>query len=232
MDFSESYYINVHRLDSLYSRVMGESLFSEIPHQPLAKDGAYNTLWNNSANSLTWVQLAENRSYFEACARNVLPSIVAIDLNLIEVGAVRAKDKNGAIVAFSCQFRGHDIPEESELIEALGSIDGPPPTMRREIRDDDNQEIFETCMMLDMQYMYASSAFIHFSEDGYWCGLARVVSVREGVGSNDGIYSRTQLVLSPICIGIPLGYDYVSRIPSESIDPDEQYVVLPLSMAD
>ncbi|MFM0390024.1 hypothetical protein [Paraburkholderia dipogonis] len=231
-EFSEGYYINVHRLESLYQRSVGRSLLSGMPHQPVAGSGVYNTLWNNSLNSLTWVQLAENRSYFESCAREVLPFVSAIDLNLIEVGAVDAKDKIGSLVAFSCQFLGHDIPDESELVQTLGSIDGPPPTMRRTIRDHENQDVFETCLMLDMQYMFASSAFIHFAEQGYWCGLARIVKIRDGVGSNDGIYSRVQLVLSPICIGIPLGYGYVSRTPGDATNPDERYLELGLSAAD
>lgn len=229
---SEFYYVNVHRLDSECRRSLGCEIFKNIPHKPVVRDGCYNSLWSNPRNTLSWVQLAENRSYFECCTRELLSRVTAIDLNLIEVGAVDARQRIGSLVSFSCQFFGHDIPDESELTETSGQVEGPPPTMRRFVRDHEDQTVYETCMMLDPQYLFVSSAFIHFAEQGYWCGLARIIKVRDGIGSNDGIYSREQLVLSPIFIGIPLGYEYVSPMSGDAVDPDKCYRELSLSVAE
>lgn len=221
--FSTSYYINAHRLSELYQEVFGRSLFTNLPHKVIQTAGSYNTLWANSKNSLPWTDLAENRSYLESCLRDTIPRLATRDLNLIELGAIDQSQNIGTLVGFSCQFNGKDIPDQGELVEGCGDINGPAPTMRRVVTDNQNFKIFETCMMLDMQYMFADSAFTAFSEDGIWTGIARLIKSREAVGSNDGHFLRDQLILSPISICNPRSHNYVG---AKSTDPELQYLTL------
>jgi len=224
--FDSSYYINAHRLNELYEEIFGQSLLINLPHKVMQTPGSYNTLWANSKNSLPWTDLAENRSYLESCLRKITRNITIRDLNLIELGAIDPSQNIGTLVGFSCQFHGKDIPDQRELVEGCGIFNGPAPTMRRTIIDNKNGKIFETCMMLDMQYMFADSAFITFSEDGLWNGIARLIKFRTGVGSNDQEFLREQLILSPISICNPKSHNYVSHILAKSTDPDLQYLNL------
>lgn len=224
--FGSCYYINAHRLNDLYQEVFGQSLLTNLPHKVIQTAGNYNTLWVNSKNSLPWTDLVENRSYLESCLRKITRNITMRDLNLVELGAIDASENIGTLIGFSCEFHGKDIPDQRELVDGCGVINGPAPTMRRVVIDNQNGKIFETCMMLDMQYMFADSAFIAFSEHGLWTGIARLIKSREAVGSNDGHLLRNQLILSPISICNPRSHDYVTRIAAESTDPELQYLTL------
>lgn len=221
--FRNLYYLNVHRLDSLYREYEMTSLLTDVPHPYSDQNGRYNTLWSNPKNSLDWIALGENRAYFEARLLEITHRLSLIDVNLIEVQAVDAENLVGKLVGFSCQFIGHDIPDQAELIESNGSINGPAPTMRREVADEPSESVTETCMMLDCNFMYADSSFTQFSEEGIWNGFGRVVKCRNAIGSNDGHLLRRQLVISPICIGTPVDQDHTSGIPAKSIGVDAQH---------
>lgn len=209
------YYINVHRLETLFKSITGLSMISKMPYKYSNSKGSYNSLWNNPRNSLDWTQLLENRSYFEDAAKFVMSNMSTYNLALIELGALDATELRGEIVHFSCQFIGRDIPDQSEIIEANGIIEGPQGTMRREIVDESNEIVFETCMLIDPLYLYSDSAFIQFSEHGFWNGIALIGQLREGIGSNDGHLFRKQLIVTPICIGSPKNLLLSSRIEAE-----------------
>ncbi len=132
----------------------------------------------------------------------------------------------GVLVTFDCQFIGRDIPDQNELIENCGRIEGPPPTMRRECIDPARDRVYETCIMLDSQYMYADSSFVQFSEDGIWSGIARLTKFRQAVGSHDGRMLRDQIILTPICIGTPAKSVRISTVQSGKVDPEQHYLQL------
>jgi hypothetical protein len=216
--FRSFYYINVHRLDSLYREQGRSSFLRDVPNPYPLQDGHYNTLWANSKNSLDWVRLAENRAFFEERLFEITADLTIFDINLFEVRAIDLEDKAGCLVGFSCQFIGRDIPYQSELIETCGGLTGPSPTMRREVMDAvETESITETCLMLDPTYMYSDSAFIQFSEHGIWNGFGRIIKCRD-TGSNDGHLERRQIVVSPICIGTPVDHSRYSQIPASAMD--------------
>lgn len=220
------YYMSVHRLDALLRDIGEESVLVGIPHQQQSGPGAYDTLWANPKNPLNWSQLLDNRNHFEFRLNNALEKLSLIDLSLLEVGAVEAGAHTGGLVYFECQFIGHDIPDQNELIENEGRIEGPPPTMRRELIDPSGERVMETCMMLDSRYMYADSSFTQFSEDGVWSGIARLTRFREGVGSHDRHMLRDQIVLTPICICTPARNVQMEIVRSGNADPEQQYLRL------
>lgn len=145
------YYINVHRLETLYKSITGQSMISKMPYKYLNTEGKYNSLWFNPKNSLNWTCLLENRSYLEEAAELVMNSIHTYNLALIELGAFDVKELRGEMVHFSCQFIGRDIPDQTELIKNDGIIEGPQGTMRREIIDESDEVIIETCMLRLLQ---------------------------------------------------------------------------------
>ncbi|ACV64514.1 hypothetical protein Dtox_3809 [Desulfofarcimen acetoxidans DSM 771] len=200
---NQFYYINVHRLETIFKSITGKSMITKMPYKYSNSKGSYNSLWNNPKNSLNWTQLLENRSYLDDAVKTVMSNMSTYNLALIELGALDATELRGEIVHFSCQFIGRDIPDQTELVDASGMIEGPQGTMRREILDKLNDVIFEICMLIDPLYMYSDSAFIQFSENGFWNGIALVGQLRDGIGSNDGHLLRKQLILTPICIGSP-----------------------------
>lgn len=221
---SNAYYMNVHRLDSLLRELGEDSVVAGMPHVPSNQTGAYHTLWANSKNPLNWTQLLENRNYFEARLKSAIVRLSLLELSLFEVEALDVKEHVGGLISFNCQFVGHDIPDQTELVENDGQIDGPHPTMRREIRDTTSGHVRETCMMLDTLYMYSDSSFVQFSEDGIWSGIARLTKYREAVGSNDGHLLRNQLILTPICIGTPARSIRMPLAQTGKDDPDRQYL--------
>ncbi len=230
--FRNLYYLNVHRLDSLYREHQLNSIFAEVPHSYSDQNSHYNTLWSNPNNSLDWIALGENRAYFEARLFEITSQLRLIDVNLIEVQAADAESLVGKMVGFSCQFIGHDIPDQEELIESKGVISGPAPTMRREVVDASSESVTETCLMLDCNFMYADSSFIQFSEAGTWNGIGRVLKCRNAVGSNDGHLLRRQIIVSPICIGTPVDHGHSSGIAAKSVGADAQHQKLISSIED
>lgn len=222
-EFRGVYYLNVHRLDSLYRECRSASFLSDVPHPYPTQDGNYNTLWMNRKNSLDWMKLAENRSFFEERLFEIIPELTIYDINLFEIGAILPDDKLGQLVGYSCQLIGKDIPGQTELVESNGEIGGPYPTMRRQVTDVATECVVETCLMIDPNYMYADSSFLHFSEHGLWNGFGRIVKCREAVGSNDGPLLRKQIVVSPICIGTPVDHSRTSRIAADAMDADQQH---------
>lgn len=217
---SQYYYINVHRLDTIFKAITGSSLIANAPYRFKESCDYYNTLWHNSKSSLGWMELAELRQYFSECASYVMDNCQSINLSLLELNAYVLDELKGGLISFSCQFIGKDIPDQTELVINKGLIEAPPGTLRRELEDSSEDIIVETCMLLDNKYYFSDSAFIHFSEHGMWNGLGIVGSYRSGIGSNDGYKLRNQLIVSPICIGTPLkvlksgeimaeGYDFV-----------------------
>lgn len=214
------YYLNVHRLDSLYRESHGASFLPNVPHSYPDQKDRFNTLWPNPKNSLDWISLSDNRAYFEDRLMDIVDQLRLIDVNLIEARAVDIESLVGKLVGFSCQFIGHDIPDQAELIESIGVINGPAPTMRREIIDQASESVTETCLMLDCNFMYADSSFIQFSEAGTWNGFGRVMKCREAVGSNDGHLLRRQIVVSPICIGTPVDHAHTTGIPAKATGAD------------
>ncbi len=222
-EFRGVYYLNVHRLDSLYREHRSESFLSDVPHPYPEQDGHYNTLWANQKNALDWMKLAENRAFFEERLFEIIPELTIFDINLFEIGAIAPADKVGQFVGYSCQWIGQDIPDQEELVESSGAISGPYFTMRRQVTDDATESVVETCLMIDPNYMYADSSFLHFSEHGIWNGFGRIVKCREAVGSNDGHMLRKQIVVSPICIGTPVDHSRTSRIAADATDADRQH---------
>ena len=221
--FRSVYYLNVHRLDSLYRELRSRSFLGDVPHQYPVQEGRYNTLWSNQKNALDWIKLAENRSFFEERLFEIIPQLTIHDINLFELGAMFPEDRVGQLVGYSCQFIGQDIPDQSELVESNGEIGGPYPTMRRQLTDPATESVIETCLMIDPNYMYADSSFLAFSEDGIWNGFGRIVKVRGAVGSNDGHLLRKQIVVSPICIGTRADHAKTSRIGANATDADQQH---------
>jgi len=221
--FRNLYYLNVHRLDSLYRENHRDSFLPGVPHPYPDQNDRLNTLWPNPKNSLDWISLGENRAYFEDRLTEIVGQIRLVDVNLIEAQAVDTEGLVGKLVGFSCQFIGHDIPDQAELIESNGMISGPAPTMRREMIDQASQSVTETCLMLDCNFMYADSSFIQFSEAGTWNGFGRLMKCREAIGSNDGHLLRRQIVVSPICIGTPIDHDYTTGITAKAIGADSQH---------
>ena len=73
-------------------------------------------------------------------------------------------------------------------------------------------------MLLDNKYYFSDSAFIHFSEHGIWNGLGIVGSYRNGIGSNDGHLLRKQIIITPICIGVPITVLKSGEIMAEGYD--------------
>lgn len=217
------YYMNVHRLEELFQEFENRSVFTNLPYRYSTQSGHYNSLWSNSKNSLNWTDLAQNRNYFEKCLKAIIPKLQTCDINLIELGAVLPEEWVGKLVSFACQFIGKDIPDQQELIDGLGRIDGPPPTMRRTITNFEEQSVFETCMMIDPTYMYADSSFNCFSENGIWSGIGGVIKYRDAVGSCDGPLLRTQLVISPICIGTPVSKKRISQVSATDKEPQKSY---------
>ncbi|MBW4482362.1 MAG: hypothetical protein KME14_07455 [Tildeniella torsiva UHER 1998/13D] len=216
------YYLNVHRLEALYKNCFSFSFLSGTPHEYPSQAGAYNTLWPNHKNSLDWIKLAENRSFFEECLFAVVDGLKMYDINLFEVGAISPKEKVGQLVSYSCQFIGQDIPYQKDLVEHGGQILGPSPTMRRQVKNESSECIIETCMVLDSNYMYSDSSFIHFSEHGIWNGFGKLIKCRN-VGSNDWNLEQQQIVISPICIGIPPDITCTTQIGADAFDADQQY---------
>jgi hypothetical protein len=217
------YYMNLHRLDALLREVGEESVATSMPHRYPPGQGIYCSLWPNRKNPLGWDQLQENRSYFEMRLNDALSKLSVVDLALIEAEAVDRDNLVGGLVAFSCQFNGQDIPDQNELVEACGQIEGPPPTMRRQLTYSSQDRVLEVCMMLDPRYMYADSSFIQFSEHGVWSGIARLTQYREAVGSNDGHRLREQIVLTPICIATPARSVRISPAIREVTDGESEY---------
>ena len=218
------YYANVHRLDGLYRESGRKGFLGDIPHAYPAQDGHYNTLWPNARNSLDWTRLAENRAFIDDRITAIVMEVVTVDLNLFEVRAVDPEGKIGCLVGFSCAFKGHDIPSQSELIDSGGHVTGPPSTMRRQVMDAlETESVTESCLMLDPQYFYSDSAFIHFSEQGIWNGIGRIIACRTAVGSNDGHLARRQIVISPICIGSPVNHLRYTRVSLEAECADSEY---------
>lgn len=201
---NQFYYINVHRLEPIFKSIMGYSMIANAPYRFRESYEFYNTLWHNMKNSLGWMELIQLREYFSDCANLVMEKCSSINLSLLEFNAYNPGELKGQLVHFSCQFLGKDIPDKNELILSNGLIEGPPGTLRREIENINDWEIIETCMLLDNKYYFSDSAFIHFSENGNWNGLGILGSFREGIGSNDGQLSRKQIIISPLCIGVPV----------------------------
>lgn len=222
--FRSLYYINVHRLDSLYREQTNKSFLDDVPHSYSAEKGHYNTLWGNEKNSLDWMKLAENRAFFESCLFEVVPTLTMIDINLLELRAIDPSERIGSLVGFSCEFAGQDIPMQSELVSTNGELCGPGPTLRREVMDAvETESVTETCLILDPTYMYSESAFIHLSEQGIWNGFGILARCRAAVGSNDGHLARRQVVVSPVCIGLPMDRTRYSAVPPDSEDADHQH---------
>lgn len=215
---SQFYYINVHRLESLFKNVTGKSMISNAPYRFKESPEYYNTLWHNSKSSLGWMEMVELREYFGACANYIMENCSAINLSLLEFNAYDPTENKGELIQFSCQLVGKDIPDQTELVKNNGLIEAPPGTMRREIESQEEDLIFETCMLLDNKYYFSDSAFIHFSEHGVWNGLGIVGSYRSGIGSNDGYKLRNQLIITPICIGVPISVLKSSEIMAEGYD--------------
>ncbi|QDU99256.1 hypothetical protein [Lignipirellula cremea] len=226
ISYSSIYYLNIHRLESLYQAVNRESFIAEIPCSYPKQQGCYNSLWPHEKNSLSWPDLMANRSYFESKLREIESKLTLIDIHLFELGAITPDEHIGDLVGFSCQFIGKDIPDQGELVSTLGRIDGPAPTMRREITDYPTDLVFETCLMIDSQYMYSDSSFIAFSEHGLWNGIGRVVKVRNAIGSNDGHLLRKQMVVSPIYIGTPISHAHVTALSAIASNADGEYIRL------
>lgn len=200
---NQYYYINVHRLESLFFQLSNESMVANAPFKFKDAEEYYNTLWHNPKNSINWMDIIQLREFFSKCASFVLNNVPSINLSLLEFGAYKPEDLKGKLIHFSCQFLGKDIPDQAELVENKGLIEAPNGTLRREIENYAEWEIIETCMLLDNNYYFSDSAFIHFSEDAIWNGLGIVGSFRNGIGSNDGPMTRKQIIISPICIGVP-----------------------------
>lgn len=223
-EFRCLYYVNVHRLDELYRESGKQSFLKDIPHPYPAQVGHYNTLWGNSKNSLDWIKLAENRSFYSERVCELALDLTLFDINLFELRAIEAEDKVGSLVGFSCEFVGKDIPAQSELVAGDGNLVGPPPTLRREVVDAiPTESITETCLVLDCTYMFADSSFNHFSGRGIWNGFGRIIKCRRAVGSNDGHLLRRQIVVSPICIGIPPDRYRYSKVPPNADGADCQH---------
>jgi len=206
------YYISQHRLAALYSQVFGESLYSKMPFR-LPANG-YVTLWPNSENPLPFDRLNEYKDKLANLATETLLKCKSKNLTFIETGACDVE--SGELVHFSANFSGRDVPSQTMLARCRGNMELPTPTMRREIVDYEEMVRFETCMMLDMNYMFSDSSFITFSEKMVWNGYGIAMSFNEGVGSCDQEFERRQLIVSPVCIGTPL-----QVLQSAEVDADD-----------
>lgn len=195
-------YVHLHRIAPLYKQITGKNLFSGMPYRFKNSEPCLNTLWHNRRSSLSWQQHLELRDYLNECADTVFSAdLKGIGLGMLEIGVIDPESAKGHLVHFSAAFHGQDIPSQTEFV-IDGEIVGPPGTLRRSILDEEGEAVLETCILLEPRYYYSDSTFVHFSESGYWNGLAMLGSIGN-VGSNDGHLSRIQLRLSPICIGSP-----------------------------
>ena len=162
---NQYYYINVHRLESLFYQLTSQSMVAKAPFKFMDSEEYYNTLWHNPKNSINWMDIIQLRDYFGQCCSFVLNNVPSVNLSLLEFGAYKPEDLKGKLVHFSCQFIGKDIPNQTELVENKGLIEAPRGTLRREIENTQEWEIIETCMLLYNNYYFSDSAFINFSED-------------------------------------------------------------------
>ncbi len=195
------YYVNIDRLTPTYKQITGLGLASNAPHWFGQKADSYDTLWANKRNSLNWQQLLSLREYLDDSISKISASIAPLDVGLFEYQAADPREWQGEFVTFNCDFRGCDIPDQGQLEATNGDLDGPPPTLRREHISDEDDEVFEICMMLTPRFFYSDSAFIQFSETSRWSGVGICGLLREAVGSNDGHRLRSQLLITPLWIG-------------------------------
>lgn len=195
------YYINIERLIPLYKQLTKKSLLSNAPVWFSKKKGSYDSLWANRANSLDWQELLALREYLENCVSEISQLLTPFDVRLFENGAADPKEWQGEYVAFNHELVGRDIPDQPQVVDAEGDLEGPPPTLRSEVISEDDQNVFELCMMLNPRYFYSDSAFIQFSETSVWSGVGISGLLREAVGSNDGHRLRSQLLITPLWIG-------------------------------
>ncbi|CAM3554565.1 hypothetical protein [Thalassospira profundimaris] len=142
------------------------------------------------------------RDSIDQCIETIMQSASTIDIALMEAGALDPRDYIGNYISFTGHFAGKDIPAQQEFLENNGKILGPPPTLRREVYEDEDPSChlyIETCLMLDAHYFYSSSAFFHLGETGCWTGIGLLNSYRR-INSANGIHMRYQLNVTPLCI--------------------------------
>ena len=196
-----NYYANLERLGTVYKQTTGRSLIEGSPHWFKGGKDSYDSLWANDRNTLDWQQLLSVREYLNDCISQVSESILPLDIGLFESQTASPKEWQGELVTFNCELTGKDIPDQNQLVECLGNLEGPPPTLRREKISEDDQEIFEVCMMLSPRFFYSDSSFIQLSETSRWSGVGICGLLREAVGSNDSYRLRSQLLITPLWIG-------------------------------
>lgn len=195
------YYTNIDRVAPAYKQLTGLSLIEGAPYWFNGGPEAYDALWANKRNSLDWQQLLCLREYLEECTRSISSSISPLDVSLFEHQAADPREWQGEFVTFNCDLSGRDIPDQGQLEASTCELDGPPPTLRRELISDDDQDVFEICMMLTPRFFHSDSAFIQFSEKSRWSGVGICGLLRNAVGSNDGYRLRSQLLITPLWIG-------------------------------
>ena len=207
---SAYYYINIERVAPLMERHLGQNLAKDAPIWFKGGKGRYNCLWANKYNSLDWNQLLELRQYLEESVGKLAPYLTPLDLSLLERGQIPSEMWQGEYLAFRCTLSGRDVPDQSQLVDCRGDLDGPPATLRREYISNDDDYVFETCMLLNPRffiliprsYIYLKSRYgaawecaelfvapsaqttVVGSELSYWlrhCGLAEVRNVHSAV---------------------------------------------------
>lgn len=214
-----AYYVNLDRLAPIYQGIVGKPLAESAPYWFKGGAGTYDALWANKHNSLDWQQLLALRGFLDECVSHLAEVISPLDIALFEAGAADPRQWQGQLVTFAADFTGCDIPDQQQLLENGGELEGPPPTLRRESWPDQDDQIFETCMMLNPRFFYSDSAFTYLSEMGSWSGVGICGLLREAVGSGDGHLLRSQLLVTPLWIG--RGVQVTLDAPMDDADDDD-----------